>query len=370
MTSRLRPWLANVSLAVGSVLVMLVVLEMGLRVLGFMPERHLATRRIVDARWTQLLDCYPSNPRGYFPIDLHDPETRERYLPVAPHRFDSIAEFHPWAVESLYNHLRFRDLPPEPRPKGTYRITIAGDSFTEGQGVKEEHTLARVLEGLLAERDSGEFQVRNCGRRGLDFPELMASFDGALQYDPDLVVYALVLNDALRPPEFQARQQYINDWILDRELLPDEDTPTPGLLRSRVVDLLKDRVSAWRVGRETTRWYLDMWGEGNPEGWPATQELIRDMQRRANRQGARFMVVVWPLFVGLEGPYPFEAAHETLREFCLGAGIPFLDLLPVYAGRRSADLWVHEVDRHPNEVAHRLAAEALVPVVQDLAAAP
>jgi hypothetical protein len=174
----------------------------------------------------------------------------------------------------------------------------------------------------------------------------------------------------VRPPEFQARQSYINDWILDRERLPDEAAAPPGLLRSRTFDLVADRLSAWRVGRETTRWYLDMWGEGNPEGWPRTQEIIRDMGRRLNRQGARLLVAPWPLFVGLEGPYPFLPAHETIARFCRGAGIPHHDLLPVYQGHRSSDLWVHPVDRHPNEIAHRMAAESLAPVVRHLADAP
>ena len=184
------------------------------------------------------------------------------------------------------------------------------------------------------------------------------------------MIYALVLNDAVRPPEFQARQSYINDWILDRERLPDETSEPPGMLRSRTLDLISDRVSAWRVGRETTRWYLDMWGDGNPEGWARTQELIRDMGRRSNRQGARFLIVAWPLFVGLEGPYPFEPVHETLRRFSLGAGLPFLDLLPTFQGQRSAQLWVHPVDRHPNEIAHAMAAKAVAPLVLELARAP
>jgi lysophospholipase L1-like esterase len=371
LSSSLRGWLANLALATGSLLVVFLFLEIALRLGGFEPERHLATRRIVDAGWTRLLDCYPSNPRQYFQIDLNDPETRERYSSIAPHRFDAIARLHPWAVASRYNELRFRDVSPEPKAPGVYRIAIAGDSFTEGQGVEAEHTLARVLEELLEESGSPRsFQVVNCGRRGLDLPELMASFEGALVYEPDLIIYALTLNDAVRPPEFQARQAYINDWILDRERLPEEEVAPPSGQRSRTFDLVADRVSAWRVGKETTRWYIDMWGQGNPEGWARTQELMRDMSRRSNRQGARFLVAVWPLFVGLEGPYPFEGAHETLRRFCLQAGMPFLDLLSVFQGRDSARLWVHPVDRHPNEVAHRLAAESIAPVVLQLADAP
>ncbi|MCG6922888.1 MAG: SGNH/GDSL hydrolase family protein [Acidobacteria bacterium] len=365
-----KAWLANLALAAGSVLLVLLIVELTLRLVGFAPERRLATRRIVDPGWTRLLDCYPSNPRGYFEIDLRDPEIHDLYFGIAPYRFDSIARWHPWAVESRYNELRFRDVPPAPREAGTYRVVVFGDSFTEGQGVKAEHTIARVLEDLLNESGDGRYEVRNCGRRGLDLPELMDGFGAALHYEADLVIYALVLNDAVRPPEFQARQTYINDWILDRERLPDETVELPGFFHPRTFDLVADRIGAWRVGRETTRWYLDMWGEGNPQGWARTQELIREMERLSNRRGARFLVAIWPLFVGLEGPYPFAPAHQTIGRFCVGAGIPVHDLLPVFLGRRSSELWVHPVDRHPNEIAHRMAAESLAPVVLRLAEAP
>lgn len=371
MSGRGRDWLVNLALATGSILVVLAFAEVVLRVVGFAPERHLATRRIVDAGWTRLLDCYPSNARGYFEIDLREPETYRRYFSIAPRRFESIARWHPWAVSFRYNELRFRDVPPESKPEGVYRVAVVGDSFTEGQGVKEADTASRALETLLEEPSPGRFEVRNCGRRGLDLPELFDGFEAALAYEPDLVVYALVLNDAVRPPAFQARQSYVNDWILDRERLPDEAAAPPGLLRFRTWDLIADRLTAWRVGRETTRWYLDMWSDaGNPQGWQRTRELIREMDRRANRQGARFVVAVWPLLVGLEGPYPFAPAHETIRRFCLGAGIPVQDLLPVFRGHPSADLWVHPVDRHPNEVAQAMAARALAPVVRRLADAP
>jgi lysophospholipase L1-like esterase len=358
--------LADLGLAAASVALALLVPEIALRLAGFTPERHLATRRIVDARWTRLLDCYPTNPRGYFPIDLRRPEEHDRYFPIAPHRFDAIAHYHPWAVESRYNALRFRDVPPGPRPEGVRRIVLFGDSFTEGQGVKEEDTTARVLGRLLEAEAPGRYEVRNCGRRGLDFPELFDGFEASLGYEPDLVVYALVLNDAVQPPAFRARQSYVNDWILDRELLPDDLSAPPGFFHPRLFDFVADRVAAWRVGRETTRWYLDMWGEGNPEGWARTREILREMHRQLNRRGARLLIAPWPLFVGLESGYPFRPVHETIRRFCLGAGIPHFDLLPVFAGRKTADLWVHPVDRHPNEIAHRLAAEALAPVVRRL----
>jgi lysophospholipase L1-like esterase len=362
VSGRVRAVVLNLGLSAVSLGLVLVVAEAALRLVGFEPERQLATRRMVDAQWTRLLDCYPSNPRGYFDIDLRLPESRARYRRIAPNRFDRVAALHPWAVLSEYNHLRFRDLPPTPRAEGVRRVVIFGDSFTEGQGVKEVDTLARVLERELNVAGPGRYEVRNCGRRGLDFPELLQPFETSLQYEPDLVVYALVLNDAARPPEFQARQTYVNDWILDRENLPDEQPPNRGA-RSLVFDFARDRVTAWRVGRETTRWYLEMWSDANP-GWPRTQEYLRQMDAAARGHRARLLVASWPLLVGLEAAYPFEPAHRAVAGFCERAGIPELDLLPAFRGRRTAELWVHPVDRHPNEIAQRIAAEALAPAVR------
>jgi hypothetical protein len=113
-----------------------------------------------------------------------------------------------------------------------------------------------------------------------------------------------------------------------------------------------------------------MWGEANMRGWAETQGYLREMKRQLEDRGARLLVAPWPLFVGLERGYPFASAHETIARFCLGAGIAHHDLLPVFRGRRSSDFWVHPIDRHPNERAHRMAAEALAPVVRRLVEGP
>ena len=199
----------------------LLLLEVGLRVAGFAPGSERAVRRMVDARWTTLLDCFPSNPRGYFDIDLRQPENDARYRGLAPFRFDSIARDHRWAVEVRYNALRFRDVPPAPRPPGVRRVVVLGDSFAEGQGVKEGgHAGARAR---AFAREAGARALRGQELRPprLDFPEIYESFEEALAYEPDLVIYALTLNDAVQPAEFRERQSYVNDWILDRTQAPD-----------------------------------------------------------------------------------------------------------------------------------------------------
>jgi len=295
----------TVALALGSLALAALLVEAALRAAGYQPERFRNTARVVDSKWRALLDCYPTNPRGYFDIDLRDEETRERYRWMAPVRLDAVARRAPFAVEFRYNALRFRDRELEAKTAGVRRVMVLGDSFTEGQGVKEPDTYPRRLEGLLNAAGQGRWEVRNCGRRATDFPELFAVFEQILAYEPDVVVYGMVLNDADRSPEFQARQSYVNDWILDRgRVLEGGAAPELRPLDSRLFALVTDRVESWRTARATLRWYRDMYGEPNREGWQRTQDYVREMNRRTRARGGRFLVVTWPLLVSLDR-YPF-----------------------------------------------------------------
>ena len=63
--------------------------------------------------------------------------------------------------------------------------------------------------------------------------------------------------------------------------------------------------------------------------------------------------------------YPFAAIHERIAGICRDKNVPLLDLLPAYRCYRAEDLWVHPTDHHPNEIAHRIAAEELLRFLQD-----
>jgi hypothetical protein len=367
LTARPAPLLTNLALSAASIAAGALLVEAGLRAAGYTPPRYQSPGGAWSARERILLDCYPSNPRGYFDLDLRETAVAGRYRRLGVQGIDEVAERDPFAVELRFNSLRFRGGEFAPKRPGVVRVMVLGDSFTEGQGVKEADTYAAVLQRLLSSTAPDRWEVLNCGRRAADFPTLHKMFEKILPFEPDLVVYGMVLNDADRAAAFNARHPRIDDWILDRRRMIE--SPEPMRLRplqSRLAALVEDRLDAWRIHRAGSRWYLELYGEANREGWERTQAYLREMDRRLEERGARLLVASWPLLVNLEGEDPFAAPADTIARFCLSAGIARHDLRPALRGRPTESLWVHPVDRHPNEVAHRLAAESLVPVVRQL----
>jgi GDSL-like Lipase/Acylhydrolase family len=369
MTAGVREAGGRLALAAVSVVCAGLLAEGALRAAGYVSARAQAPGELYSKRERVFLDCYPSNPRRYFDIDLRAPEVRDRYEALGVAGIGDVSARAPYAVEFRYNTLYFRDREPAPKPPGVIRVVLLGDSFTEGQGVKEPDTTARRLETLLNAAGGPRWEVLNCARRGADFPALHHMFEKVLPFDPDIVVHAMVLNDPERSKEFEARRGHLDDWILDRRRLLAGDAPAPVLFDSRLAAFVTDRIDGWRVGRETTRWYLDLYGPANADGWARTQEDMRDMALRMRERGGRFLVASWPLLVDLDA-YPFTAADEAVARFCAQAGIPRVDLRTALKGRPAESLWVHPVDHHPNEVAHALAAEALVAPVRALAPSP
>ena len=63
----------------------------------------------------------------------------------------------------------------------------------------------------------------------------------------------------------------------------------------------------------------------------------------------------------------FEEEHAKVAQAAAGAGAKVVDLLPWYRGLRWELLVVDGArDEHPNEIAHRIAAQTLVRAVDEL----
>jgi lysophospholipase L1-like esterase len=256
-------------------------------------------------------------------------------------------------VRIRINHAGFRDDLDYPwdKPAGTFRILVLGDSFTFAGKVALRETLVKVLEERLQRSDpSRRYEALDLAVPGYNSEqEATALEEVGLRYQPDLVIVAFVLNDALPAGQL----------VPTKARLPE---PVRRVLkRSYLVQFVYDREkqlrSEWRKGTFKGASEVRDLAPGT-RGYAQVEAALLRMRQLGASRGVPLVVVVWPMFERLDD-YPFLSQHRLVAEACDRVGLPVLDLLPAFRGHRAADLWVANDDHHPNAVAQRVAADAV-----------
>jgi hypothetical protein len=260
------------------------------------------------------------------------------------------------------NHRGYRDLEhATAKPPGVRRVVFLGDSFTWGASVLFEDTYPqRVGRGL--ERRGERWEVVNLAEPGLNTVQEAAKLASeGLAYEPDLVVLGYVLNDSEDESAAEARRAA--DWREDRKA-----APAPGLLdRSVLWRMIRTRIWATRENRRRIEGFRSMYAP-TFSGWLAGQKALKAMGGMCRERGVPFVVVIFPLFANpLDDGYPFTEIHAQVTRVAAEAGARVVDLLPYYRGLRWELLVVNgEADEHPNEIAHRIAAQTLLKALDDV----
>jgi hypothetical protein len=239
---------------------------------------------------------------------------------------------------------------PAPSSGDAWSILLLGDSFTFGQGVKYQDIYSTRLKEQM-ERQGIQIEIRNCGIRGAGLESILETYRReAAKSRFDLVLYAFVLNDFPLPDWEQVRGDDFIDQ--DNNLSEEYDRWAAA---SRMVHFVHERIQRIVVTRRTIQQYLAAYrGEEAEYSFRRFQEL----NQRVTENGQQLAVMIFPLLYEFDR-YPFREVHERLHAFLDRERIPYLDLLPAFAAHSDHELWVHSVDHHPNEIAHRITAQHL-----------
>lgn len=285
---------------------------------------------------------YDSNPRGYFDSDNTVLMT----------------------VNAL--GLRGQSLPVTvEKPPGLFRILGLGDSYTFGVGIRDEDTFLRRLEnGLNAKAGAGRrFEVLNAGVQGYNTRDEVLYLEKhwlEMGLAPDLVLIVFCLNDAYSDGAFLNMGQTLGVYL---------NQPAGMAHYSRIWDIAQHKYRVRKVSRQTERYFNDHYfaeaatflnqpGDFKAD-WRASRAALEHVARLAPQRNFKVGVVIFPEMHDLDRGYPFTQIHELVREACASLGLPFIDLLDVFEGKTTHELWVHPSDHHPNEKAQVLAAEAI-----------
>ncbi|RPG21707.1 MAG: SGNH/GDSL hydrolase family protein [Phycisphaera sp. TMED9] len=85
-----------------------------------------------------------------------------------------------------------------PKPPGTRRIAVLGDSFSMGYGVNMEDTSLQILEENLETELECDVEILNFSVSGFGpAEELIVLEEAAMQYEPDLIIQYFTSNDPI-----------------------------------------------------------------------------------------------------------------------------------------------------------------------------
>lgn len=342
--------LPKVLLGLGSGLIALILAEGAFRLAGLpsIPKPHTESGRFVFGKIGESGESfyvnqpgritfrYDGNPRGYF--DERD------------------------EVHHDVNPMGFRGPAFTAKPTDLFRIVFLGDSFTFGEGVRNEDIYPEVTARILR-KGGRSIDASNLGVGGYNTSQSLRAMQlFGFDLQPDVVVLGYTLNDA-EPPLFEINKASGQPVRRPRELSIEAEAapkkpPTTGIYRLRLARAFWQIVRQQELSRQTIDYYRSIHHpakQGSIESERALRELISECSKRK----IPCIVVMFPLLFELSDDYPFPDVHQRIGSVVTDAGGTFIDLLPALKGKNAAELIVHPTDQHPNELVHEIVGGLL-----------
>jgi len=251
----------------------------------------------------------------------------------------------------------FRDRAvPEGKPAGVFRIVAIGDSITWGSGTHSEDAFPDRLERSLRHLPTTRtIEVLNFSRPGWSTEQEWEYSRYPLRtMAPDLLLIGFSLNDAELGPKARKRQ-----LAAARRRRPRGRSMRWLVEHSVLADTLYERTENIRQKRAVHAYYQALYTD--PDGWSHCVRSLESFRSFAVYHRIPLVLVVFPVFDGqIDASYPYRNLHQQIRDMGAEIGITVLDLLPTFEGMDIRRLAVNPfTDPHPNEIAHRIAADTI-----------
>ena len=292
-------------------------------------------------RFNNQSEEYYTNPRGY-----HDIIRKEGKHTVFGLFYDD--DPHGYRISPNEDH--------SPTELPEKYILGLGDSFIYGRGVRyEDICLTRLEEILNQDRDS--VTIKNCGVVGANIEDIVDIYarESASLPPGSLVIYGLVLNDfGLATIEPIKGLNFI-------DINNGGNTFSPLRKRSAIINFISHRFETRRLHTMTVNAYLNSFeGESAENGL----DLLNKLNQSILEDDGTLLVVVFPLLYDFQD-YRFSSLHQEIEYYCERHQILHLDLFPAFSRFKAENLWANPTDHHPNETAHRIAADEIAAFIEN-----
>jgi hypothetical protein len=302
------------------------------------------------------------------------------------------------------NSLGYRDRERSvPKPHGTFRVALLGDSFVEAFQVRQDETLGAILERRLNAEcgaPSTGFEVLNFGVSGFGTAEELETFRyRAVDFQPDLVIlnlytsndlydnsdeldvepnrlhYVLGPHDELRRLAFSVNDNFLKRWLRAHSyayLFVRDRIKTFTASRKAMATASSTTSAGDQAGRPRSRaaleglQYLRAMPPAVSRAWELTAALIAQMHAEVTRRSAQFGVLVIPNREEIESrdtqsipdsTRDYQQSLVRIDRICSQKRLECLQLADVFRGK-PVDESYFPLDGHWTPKGHARAAAA------------
>jgi hypothetical protein len=301
--------------------------------------------------------------------------------------------FEGYEVPVCFNRLGMRDSRefwPQ-KPPGTFRVALLGDSFAEALQVSEEEGVARQLEERLRPLLAKNVEVLNFGCSGFCTTlELVLVREWVREFDPDLIVCLHHFSDvsedwAYRPDAVRSRSGELR--AVPARVTAGELAVRTVARQSRLIQLLQREPAQHRSASRTDSSLQqtfdavvhDPYTDDDEKAWAYSLGALGELGAELRRDAIPFLVVLIPIGTQVEPVDPayaealgyrylangqrleYRGYQQKVTGYCREQGIACLDLLDGFrAANPTGKTWFYlPRDFHWTAAGHELAARSI-----------
>lgn len=254
-------------------------------------------------------------------------------------------------IPQYANSMRGNVYDPGKKKENEIRVAVVGDSFTFAPKMQFFDSFPYKLELLLnLGAKTPRVHVLNFGTPGTSTFDQIELVKKAVTAQADLIILEITLNDA--------QSIHLNKT-------PKEFTDiTGGELNqifgwSKLYRTILAKLSVILSKQKYIDYHHRLFED--PEGFGKFKNSLGEIKKIAEQNSVRLLAVIYPLLdFPVDENYPFADLHALIGGELGALKIPTLDLAPAFRGVTPTRVQlIPGQDSHPNEIASRLAGEAI-----------
>jgi len=254
------------------------------------------------------------------------------------------------------NAAGFRGRPyTDAKAPGTYRIAVVGDSFTYGNGIRQEDRFSDRLQAQMP----AHIEVLNFGQPGANTPEHLKLVQELLpRIHPDFVLLQWYINDvedddSVARPTFSPLMpiRRWHNWLSEESAL------------YTVANMQWAETQVTLGSTVSYESYLKArFADPNSHDSLLDHRLLNELINACKKAGVKVGIVLFPdTAASMGADYPFGYLHERVLQTCDAQGLTCIDLRSDFSRiKERQSLWANRLDHHPSARANAIAAERIL----------